>query len=553
MKFKLLKGERAKRQCWGRDTEVKWGQGGTAGTVELVVRPGPGPPALFLIIALVLSSRENATEVRSSRPHSSRYSHCLSRLPARLCVSPSCLSSSHPCASSVYWAPSPASSCKPLRSNQNYHTSREIQAAMDSSSHAFEDASFLDEPASGQAALSSFISRSSISTSQESDALLPARDDESELLSQGASQPNTNPSLLPPLIPSATLTFRPDGEPLRDPVMYNSFRDPTELRDNEVLRARMMGQLGTSDFKTPSFSDSLPLASSSFDSESTITLKPPPEVDNKLRFRSFINRINRHQWSFLSDEFHSTLTYNKEDISLFHLVESFKEEFSRRSNTQMEIVTLIAGTPEEGEPVAARIKVKDLLVQRPYMASSQRRQTEYTRHMFVYFTDEKISEIQDLVDGDEKRRPASSIVPVPNFRPPPPPSSIDLRQFYEDYIACINEKRIRQDLHQFCKRTVVWNGAEMALKNYGQLMENAFDAIDGLQFVPRTVLIDEAKQQIAVRIEFAGLPIKPFGGAMPNGRRVHFAEHAFYWLEHGKISHVLTIVDLEDFKSQLGQ
>ncbi|EAA35536.2 hypothetical protein GE21DRAFT_1849 [Neurospora crassa] len=416
-------------------------------------------------------------------------------------------------------------------------------------SHAPEDPS-LDEPASGQAALLSFISRSSLSTSQEDDALLPARDDDSE-------PPNILP--LPSHHPSTTLTFRQDGE-LRDPVLHNSFLGISELNEHAARRARMLEQLGQSEFKTPSFSDSvavatpsfsdsLPLASSSFDSERTVTL--PTEVNNKSRFRSFIDRINRRQWSFLSNEVHGTITYNKEDISLYQFVDSFKQEFSHRSCTQMEIVTLIAGTPEEEEPVAARLKVKDLLVQEPFMASSPRKQTEYTRHMFVYFMDEKISEVQDIVDGAEKRRQSPNIVPVPKFRPPPPPSSIDLRQFYDDYIACINGKTMQQDLHQYCKETVIWNGAEMALNHYGQLMENAFDAIAGLQFVPRTVLIDEAKQQIAVRIEFSGLPIKPFGGATPNGRRVHFAEHAFYWLEHGKISHVLTIVDWADFKSQL--
>ncbi|KAK3497345.1 uncharacterized protein B0T23DRAFT_311149 [Neurospora hispaniola] len=416
-------------------------------------------------------------------------------------------------------------------------------------SHAPEDPS-LDEPASGQAALLSFISRSSLSTSQEDDALLPARDDDPE-------PHNILP--MPSHHPSTTLTFRQDAE-LRDPVLHNSFLGISELNEHAARRARMLEQLGQSEFKTPSFSDSvavatpsfsdsLPLAGSSFDSERTVTL--PTEVNNKSRFRSFIDRINRRQWSFLSNEVHGTITYNKEDISLYQFVESFKEEFSRRSCTQMEIVTLIAGTPEEEEPVAARLKVKELLVQAPFMASSQRKQAEYTRHMFVYFVDEKISEIQDIVDGAEKRRQSPNIVPVPKFRPPPPPSSINLRQFYDDYIACINGKTMQQDLHQYCKETVIWNGAEMALNHYGQLMENAFDAIAGLQFVPRTVLIDEAKQQIAVRIEFSGLPIKPFGGATPNGRRVHFAEHAFYWLEHGKISHVLTIVDWADFKSQL--
>lgn len=417
------------------------------------------------------------------------------------------------------------------------------------------------EPASGQAAaMSSFISRSSLSTSQEDDPLLlPVRDDESEGPSQTDNfNNNNNEPPVPSHNPSTTLTFRLDFEPpLRDPVVHQSFLGISELMDAAAKRARILDQLnqaGVTEFKTPSICDSLPMASSSFGSENTITFNPgpPTDVDNASRFRNFIDRINRHQWSFLSEELHRTITYNKQEISLYRFVEILKEEFHRRSYAQMEIVTLVGGTgtPEEEEPVAARLKVKDQIIQGPYTATSERKYIGYTRHMFVYFSGDKISEIQDIVDENERRRQSPNIVPVPNFRPPPPPSSIDLRQFYEDYIACINGRTMQEDLHQFCRGTVVWNGTEMALNNYSQLMENAFDAISGLEFVPRTVLIDEARQQLAVRIEFAGLPIKPFGGAMPNGRRVHFAEHAFYWLEHGKISHVLTIVDWDDYKSQ---
>ncbi|KAK3388084.1 hypothetical protein B0T20DRAFT_365613, partial [Sordaria brevicollis] len=428
------------------------------------------------------------------------------------------------------------------------------------------------EPASGQAAaMSSFMSlRSSLSASQEDEpSSLPGlRDDESEGPSQteNSNTNNTNTNSQPPAPshnPSTTLTFRTTDleHLLRDPVVHQSFLGMGELMDATMRRARMielLNQAGVTDFKTPSAGDldSLPMASSSFGSENatTYTPGPPTDVDNATRFRSFINRINRHQWSSLSEEVHRTITYNKQEISLYQFVEMVKDEFHLRSYAQMEIVTLVGGTgaPEEEEPVAARVKVKHQVVQLPYTAASERKHTEYTRHMFVYFSDDKISEIQDIVDKDEMRRQSSSIEPVPNFRPPPPPSSIDLRQFYEDYIACINGRTMQEDLHHFCKGTVVWNGTEMALNNYSQLMENAFDAISGLEFVPRTVLIDEARQQIAVRIEFAGLPTKPFGGATPNGRRVHFAEHAFYWLEHGKISHVLTIVDWEDYRSQQG-
>ena len=90
-----------------------------------------------------------------------------------------------------------------------------------------------------------------------------------------------------------------------------------------------------------------------------------------------------------------------------------------------------------------------------------------------------------------------------------------------------------------------------SVEEYCMLVGTAFDAIPDLKFTAHTVVVDEEKQQIAVRIDFTGTPVKPFGGAMPNGRAVAFSELAFYWLEQGKISDVLTVLDLESYRAQL--
>ncbi|KAK0735281.1 hypothetical protein B0T26DRAFT_691346 [Lasiosphaeria miniovina] len=281
-------------------------------------------------------------------------------------------------------------------------------------------------------------------------------------------------------------------------------------------------------------------------------IKPPRKLDSRRRFKNFIDRINRRQWETLGEGIHRRLAYNGRDMSQYELIQHLKQEFAPKTHTTMEIVALVGGKTDEDGSIGARLRVKHQVVQGPYLTSAARRRFEYARHMFVQYTAGKISEISDIPDEDERRREPKHILPPPGLRPPPPRVSIDLGQFYTDYIACINGGNMTRELQRFCKSTgVTWNGSKLAVDQYRKLMEGAFDAIDGLKFIAHTVLVDEARQQIAVRIDFIGTPVKPFGGAFPNGKQVIFSEHAFYWLEQGKISDVLTIVDWESYKSQL--
>ncbi|KAL2022119.1 hypothetical protein VTK56DRAFT_6163 [Thermocarpiscus australiensis] len=280
---------------------------------------------------------------------------------------------------------------------------------------------------------------------------------------------------------------------------------------------------------------------------------PPPKEDNRRRFKSFIDRINRRQWEFLGGAAQARLSYNKQHMSLYEFTQLLKQEFAPRTNVAMDIVTAVGGIDDLG-PVGARLRVKTLVTGSPYIASAKREYFEYSRHIFVYFTDKKISEIYDISDENEKQSHAQSIRPPPNLRPPPPRISIDLRQFYTDYIACINSGRMAEELHQFCKPSgVVRNGSHLTVQQYGDMMQSSFDAISGLRFHVHTLVVDESRQQLAARIEFTGTPIKPYAGGIPNGRPVHFAEHVFYWLELGRISDVLSIVDWEDYRSQLAR
>ncbi|KAK3328721.1 hypothetical protein B0H66DRAFT_578817 [Apodospora peruviana] len=286
----------------------------------------------------------------------------------------------------------------------------------------------------------------------------------------------------------------------------------------------------------------------------SIGVKPPPKQDNRRRFKVFIDRINRREWAYFHDGIQPTLMYNRTEMTLYDFTQLLKYEFGPKSNAHIEMCTVVGGKDDDEGPVAARMRVKTTVLTNSglLMSSAQRKKFEYARHMVVYFSDKKICEISDLSDEDAKSRQPSRVLGLPGLRPPPPPLPIDMQQFYADYIACINATKGGEEVQKFCKQAgVVHNGARLALDRYCRLMSSAFDAIEDLQFVAHTVLHDEVRQLLAVRIDFTGTPVRPFGGGIPNGKTVVFSELVFYWLENGKISDVLSIVDWAGYRTQL--
>lgn len=286
--------------------------------------------------------------------------------------------------------------------------------------------------------------------------------------------------------------------------------------------------------------------------DAKVAVAPLPSRNNCQRFRSFIDYINKRQWGFLGDVVEGRLTYNKQDMSLYDFTLSLKQEFAPKATTTLDIVTTVGGDEEANGAVVARLRVETIAVGGPFASSTPGQHSEYSRHMFISFSNDKITRLFDIWDEDEKGRQCQSIMPPPHSFSPPPRIAVDLKQFYADYIACINGGRMAQELGQFCKpEGVVWNGARMTIKQYGDMMQSSIDAISGLHFHIHTSVVDEGKQQVASRLEFTGVPVKRYAGGVPNGRSVHFSEIVFYWLDQGKISHVLSIVDWEDYRSQL--
>ncbi|KAK4672073.1 hypothetical protein QC763_100920 [Podospora pseudopauciseta] len=304
-------------------------------------------------------------------------------------------------------------------------------------------------------------------------------------------------------------------------------------------------------------------------------VRPPPPLTNQYRFRLFVDRINRRQWEFLPNIANQKLSYNGESISLHELVHIFKEEFGQGSTSKLHIAAMVGGdihpNPPAGklklfrpDPVAARICVRNLTPERGRAGSMRSpERTEYARHMVVSFDKGKISSIYDMREEPpriSRRKLAAAkprrVLPVPGLRPPPPPVSIDLKTFYEDYIDAINSgvEHMHQEVRPFCKTGgVTHNGVHLSVDKYINLMRDAMDHVPDLKFQVHTCAVDEGRQMIAARLEFVGTPVKSWMGASPTGDEVEWSEHVFYWLEHGKISDVISIVDWETYREGLGQ
>ncbi|KAL1995580.1 hypothetical protein VTN49DRAFT_1767 [Thermomyces lanuginosus] len=280
------------------------------------------------------------------------------------------------------------------------------------------------------------------------------------------------------------------------------------------------------------------------------TQREQSAANNRMRFESLVDSINRRQWELLSNVVHGRLGYNKQQLSLDEFTAALKHEFAPETNMTLDIVTSLGGDDAAADgPVMARLRVNTQAAEGEHF--------EYARHMVAHFADGKISHLYDMTDVDEKQSQHQHIVSPPSrCQPPPSPSpqrsAEDMRRFYTDYIGCINRGRIAEELHRYCHPAgVVWNGTHYTVQEYGEMIQSSKDAISGLFFDIHTLVADESQQRLAARLEFTGTPVKSFAGADPNGRPVAFAEHVFYWLEEGKISDVLTIVDWEDYRSQL--
>ena len=121
-------------------------------------------------------------------------------------------------------------------------------------------------------------------------------------------------------------------------------------------------------------------------------------------------------------------------------------------------------------------------------------------------------------------------------------------EFYRHYIACLNRGELKK-LSDFIHASLTYNGKETTLKDYKNSRLAERKAIPDLVYHIELLVTDE--HTIASRLHFDCTPVKEFMGINPTGNRVVFSENVFYKLRQGKISDVLSLVDIDAIREQL--
>lgn len=124
----------------------------------------------------------------------------------------------------------------------------------------------------------------------------------------------------------------------------------------------------------------------------------------------------------------------------------------------------------------------------------------------------------------------------------------NLVDVYRDYIACLNE----QDwptLQQFVHSEVIYNGQQIRLSGYREMLERNFSDIPDLYFDIQLLVSDPP--HLASRIQFNCTPRGKFLGLGVDGKKVSFTENVFYKFQEGKIAQVWSVIDKAAIEAQL--
>lgn len=123
-----------------------------------------------------------------------------------------------------------------------------------------------------------------------------------------------------------------------------------------------------------------------------------------------------------------------------------------------------------------------------------------------------------------------------------------LGERYRSYISCLNRQEW-PNLGCFVATDVVYNGKQIGLSGYHEMLLNDFKAIPDLYFDIQILILDPPL--VASRLVFNCTPIGELFGLPVNGRRVSFEENVFYEFIDQRISRVWSVIDKSAIEAQL--
>jgi predicted ester cyclase len=310
----------------------------------------------------------------------------------------------------------------------------------------------------------------------------------------------------------------------------------------------------------------------------------PPD-DIPLRYTEI---VNARAWKCFSQIFADELEVNGSSMSSTDYMTGIKDRLLVMSELRMAAPLVVAYDSTNGW-VFARIATRATMRSPRNGFTALNTPFTYMRHTFFHVVNDKIDGVWDLEDGDAIKDQEELVegwdTPFPDSTPRDAGSSngaspsndttlqlsagsTSLRNAFIDYIEAIKNPELMNSYHN----TVLYGTVRVSLLVNGDLLQRAHyreelaklpRAIPGVKITLRKhmLVVDEARQMVAARIEYSGTPTGSHMGYKPNGdNKVKFCEHAIYWFKKTQISkhlvklmidRVETIVDKEAYRKCL--
>ncbi|KAF4948024.1 hypothetical protein FGADI_10019 [Fusarium gaditjirri] len=264
------------------------------------------------------------------------------------------------------------------------------------------------------------------------------------------------------------------------------------------------------------------------------SLKSRSELIDLLK--SILNARNETNWDILEPLFQPSMLIDTTHQSR----DSFIQNLRAATGISVKLDSCVVDVNDQA--VAGRVIKTEIL--------PDGEQYECQEIILTWFIDGRLETLKRVKDGDSRSaKQTATPSPLEELKP----TSLDLATLYREYIKSINDKTMEANFGKFCQSSVTHNTVEKTIAEYISLISDSQSAIQGLYFDIQDLIVDRDAGRVAARLEFTGVPVKRWAGAEPNGKSVKFHEHVMYWLDHGKIHWVWSVVDLNTYRKQLQQ
>lgn len=126
--------------------------------------------------------------------------------------------------------------------------------------------------------------------------------------------------------------------------------------------------------------------------------------------------------------------------------------------------------------------------------------------------------------------------------------NIDLRDFYDRYIAALNDRDF-DVMDKFIHDEVTLNGKPATREDILAVQRDEVGSVPDLHWVLTNLIIDG--DRLGAQLVNTGTPTKEFVGVKPTGKSFEVTEYAVYQVIDGRFKHMAAIHDAEEVRRQL--